>query len=166
MLTPKDLAIYILTEDISHRYANEVINDIFENHSEMIVPDCRDSYIRFKKSISELLNIYELDNIEYREAELIMCEINNVSMYREEDSDKLTSYFKLIKLQLMYSDIGYRKIKLRNLLKMFGYRRRSSALVNRMESTLNALGLKTYLKKRIPCNISTVKLNDMIIIRQ
>lgn len=38
-------------DNLYYRYANKVINDIFENHSEMIVPDFCNSYIRFNNSI-------------------------------------------------------------------------------------------------------------------
>ena len=38
--------------NLYYRYANKVINDIFENYIEMIVPDFCNSYIRFNNSIS------------------------------------------------------------------------------------------------------------------
>lgn len=161
--TPVDLANYIFTEDLSHHRTNEVIWDLFKNFNKLIVyPFCND-YMNFKKAISEQLNLWELNDKEYTEAELIMYEINS-SIFNEYDADYFSMYFKLIKLQLMYS-VNFRKIKLRNLLRDFGYKRRTSELMTSMNRTLNNLGLETYLKNYERCNICDIAIDDMIIIR-
>lgn len=70
---------------------------------------------------------------------------------------------KIIKLNLMYTPrIDHKKIKLRTLLKEFGYERRSAKFVDSVNRTLKNLGLETYLKKYKKCDI---KINDVIIIR-
>lgn len=161
--TPVDLANYIFTEDLSHHHTNEVIWNLFKNFNKLIVyPFCND-YMKFKKAISEQLNLWELTDREYTEAELIMYEINS-SIFNEYDADYFSTYFKLIKLQLMYS-VNFRKIKLRNLLRDFGYKRRTSELMTSMNRTLNNLGLETYLKNYEQCNICDIAIDDMIIIR-
>ena len=68
-------------------------------------------------------------------------------------------------MQLTYSGISYRKIKLRNLLRDFNYKRRTAALMNRMNLALNALGLETYLRGYEKCDIRDAGLDDMIMIR-
>lgn len=57
------------------------------------------------------------------------------------------SYFKIIKLRLKYfPKTDYCKIILWNLITRFGYKRRTSALVEYINRTINALGLRAYLR--------------------
>lgn len=78
----------------------------------------------------------------------------------------IESYFKIIKLEFMYvPKKDYSKIKLRRLLKMFGYKRRSAQLVDSIKRTLGALKLKTYLRGYVPCDIAEIGIDDMVMIR-
>lgn len=161
--TPVDLANYIFTEDLSHQRTNEVIRDLFKKFNMLIVYPFRNDYMKLKREVSELLNLWELNDKEYTEAELIIYEINN-NIFNKYDAGYFSMYFKLIKLQLMYS-VNFKKIKLKNLLKDFGYKRRTSELMININRTLNNLGLETYLKNYELCNICDIALDDMIIIR-
>ncbi len=165
MITPQDTAVYLFLENASHKRENEVLHDLFENHNQSIVREYAKDYLKFKQCVMNLLNIYELDDVSYNEAELILKEIENTEFYSNEEVDCFAAYFKLIWLQLMYSGITYRKIKLRNLLRDFGYKRRSAALINNIQQAIDNLGLKTYLRGHVPCNICDVDLDDVIIIR-
>jgi len=118
-----------------------------------------------KRSVSDLLIVYGLSNEEYSEAELIMNEIGSMDLYEPDNEYFFGAYFKLIKLQLLYSGISYRKIKLKNLLRDFGYKRRTPELVTNINNVLYTLGLRTYLKGYEPCSIADVSIHDMIIIR-
>lgn len=162
--TPFDLANYILLKDLSHNRTNEVIEDLFENYNNLIVYPFRNDFMKLKRAISWQINLWELDDNEYNEAKFIMSEISNSDEFNEFEANYFDAYFKLIKLQLMYS-VNFKKIRLRNLLKDFGYKRRTTELMKSMNRTLNALGLETYLKNYELCNICDIALDDMIIIR-
>ena len=78
----------------------------------------------------------------------------------------IESFFKIIKLQLTYTpDKAYRKIKLRTLVGRFGYKRRSVNLIVYIDEALEFLGLVTYLRGYVTCNITEIKLDDTVIIR-
>ncbi len=164
--TPQDIAGYILIEDLPHRRQNEIIYDLFHNHNSSVVhPFCK-MYSQLKAAVSDLLIQYDLDINTLNEAELILLELTKTGLnIRDNNADYFGAYFKLIKLQLMYSGITYRKIKLRTLLKDFGYKRRTAALIDSMNRTLHALGLSSYLKNREPCNLRDINIDDMVIIR-
>ena len=164
-LMPQDVAVYLFLENASHKRENEILSDLFENHNQMIVWDYRHDYLLLKRSVMDLVNLYELDDRAYQEAELILLETTQAETDSEIESDCFGTYFKFIWLQLMYSGISHRKIKLRNLLKDFGYKRRTAVLTNRMNLALNALGLKTYLRGHEECDIGDAGLDDMIMIR-
>jgi len=166
MITLQDAAVYLFLENAYHKRENEVLHDLFANHNQSIVREYAKDYLQLKQCVMNLLNIYELDDASYDEVELVLKEIENTKFYsNEEEVDCFAAYFKLIWLQLMCSGITYRKIKLRNLLKDFGYKRRSAALVNNIQQAIDKLGLKTYLRGHVPCNICDVDLDDVIIIR-
>lgn len=161
---PQDIAIYFCVSNFSRKRENEILHDLFENYNEVIVSDYRNNYLKFKQCVMNLLNLYEIDDNTFNEAELIMCEVNS-SIYATAETDYFGAYFKLIRLQLMYSGISYRKIKLRTLLRDFGYKRRTDSLINSMKRSINALELVTCLRNYESCDIRDIKLDDMVIIR-
>jgi len=59
----------------------------------------------------------------------------------------------------------YSKIKLRRLLNVFGYKRRSAQLVDGIHRTLGALKLKTYLRGYTPCDVADIGIDRMVMIR-
>lgn len=164
-LMPQDIAVYLFIENAPHKRESEVLWDLFENHNQMIVRDYRKSYLQFKQSVMNLLNIYELDDASYNEAELILKEIENTEFYTYEEKDCFAAYFKLIWLQLMYSDISYRKMKLRNLLRDFVYKRRTTSLIHNIQQAIDNLDLKIYIRGYVSCNMYDISLDDVVIIR-
>lgn len=164
-ITPQDAAVYLLLENASHKRENEVLWDLFENYNQMIVLDYRKSYLQFKQSVMNLLNIYALDDASYNEAELILKETENTEFYYNDEVDCFAVYFKLIWFQLMYSGISYRKMKLRNLLRDFGYKCRTTLLIHNIQQAIDNLGLKIYLRGYVLCDMCDISLDDMIIIR-
>lgn len=164
--TPADIALYFLMDDLPHSKQKDIIRDLFDNCNDLIEkPFCED-LPKFKSQISDLMISWESDDETLDEVELIK---NELGIAENDESDLLSdyfgAYFKLIKLQLLYSGANYRKIKLRTLIKDFGYQRRTVALMDNINSMLIALGLTPYLKNHTPCELSSVKLDDMIILR-
>ncbi len=161
-LLPQDLAGYFYLADLPHSEECRIISDLFDSHGEWLGGCDR---LRFKRSTADLLNVYETDSRTYSEAEFIMNEAGLSGLTKEEDADYFGAYFKLIRLQLMYSDIPYRKIKLRNLMRDFGYKRRSKAFTDNIMSALRALGLTPYLRGYESCHIAYAEPDEMIMIR-
>lgn len=163
---PDDIAGYFITADPAHKEQNDILADLFNNHNDLIAPNYRNDFMHFKKSVSDIMILSEADNETFDEVQFIMWEVRESGMMPYEESyNYFSAYFKLIKLQLMYSGIECRKIKLRTLLRDFGYKRRTAELVNKINSALEALGLLTYLKNREQCHIGYVDIDDMIMIR-
>ena len=164
--TPRDIAVYLLFDDTPYRRRKYVVEDLFKNHNSSIEYSYRTNFSNFVSAVHDLMIRMESDTETLNEVSVILSEINEhktcKSIYQH---DYFGSYFKLIKLQLMYSEISYRKIKLKNLIKNFGYKRRSAALINNINRTLNALDLIPYLKDHKTCDLHKIKLDDMIMIR-
>lgn len=165
--TPYDIANFIINADFNLSDERKVIHNLWMNEKRYLSTEyhenklllCRrieaESYIHsVNGSLNELNSILSDSDTEYSILD---------PQYEE---DAILHYLKITKLKLMYIDgCDYVKIKMRNLLKRFGYKRRSVVLVEHMTNALNALSLKTYLRGNVPCYISDVKIDDMIIIR-
>ena len=67
-ITPDDVAVYLFLENTSHQRENEILWDLFENHKAHIPTEYGSTYLQFKQSVMNLLNIYELDAVSYDEA--------------------------------------------------------------------------------------------------
>ena len=111
---------------------------------------------QYNKEKKQFLNLFKhelhkLDGILdcADEINLILQEMG--SKYRvgelEFEQDVIESYFKVIKLRLTFTPgKDYCRIKLRTLIGSFGYKRRTAALVEYINRTINSLGLKTFLR--------------------
>ena len=72
------------------------------------------------------------------------------------DFSNLDLYFKEVRFRLrFFSDCGYVRIKLRTLLKQYGYRRRSAKLLEHLP----------YLRGGIPCKLSEISIDEMVVFR-
>ena len=90
----------------------------------------------------------------------------NYADFTLSDENYIEAYFRLTKLKLSYVEgCDYIRLKLRTLLKNFGYKRRTEKLVLSINRSLEKLKLECSLKRREKCNIGEIDLDDMIIIR-
>lgn len=166
LYTPQDVAVFFLTFDYPQSDERYVLREIWK--SKLIPAKYRKDLRLFKQQVhlelfkhdDKLEDLDEL-NILMRDTEHAFCVDGSIN-----EQGLIESYLKIIKLSLTYVEgIEYRRIKLRRLLKKFGYKRRSPQLVNYVQRTLAALGLRTYLRGYVPCDISEIDIDDMIIIR-
>ena len=82
------------------------------------------------------------------------------------DFSDLDLYFKEVRFRLrFFSDCGYVRIKLRTLLKKYGYRRRSAKLLEHLEQCVVFYHLQPYLRGEIPCKLSEIPVDEMLVFR-
>ena len=82
------------------------------------------------------------------------------------ERDVMLQFFKVVRLELLYMENrDYYKIKLRRLLKRFGYKRRSQALIHKIKYAMTLLSLTPYLRGNVPCDLALIGLDDMVMIR-
>lgn len=168
LYTPQDIAVFLLAANLTQSEERELVRDIWENDSQSIPAKYRNDFVLFRRHIyleiskhdGALSDIGEL-NILMQDTKHAFCIDGSIN-----EQGIIENYFKTIKLGLTYIEgKDYHKIKLRRLLKRFGYNHRSIQLVAHIKKTLTALGLKTYLRGYIPCNIAKVNIDDMVMIR-
>ncbi len=166
--SPFDIAVYLKTENLTIKEEYFIIESLWKNRNDLLQVKYYKNKRVFLNSVNHELN--KLDGILYctDEINLILQEMG--SNYRvgelEFEQDVIESYFKVIKLRLSYTlGTEYCRIKLRTLIKSFGYKRRTAALVEYINNTIDLLGLKAYLRGKEPCDIGEISLDKVIIIR-
>lgn len=164
-----DIAVYLTVANLTVSDERNVLNNIWEQRNDLGVNGCNEDKRQFIHSIKHELHIMEGYLECADELNLILKELG--SKYNlnkpEYEQGAVESYFKVIKLRLLYSPgTDHCKIKLRKLIGRFGYKRRTAALIDCISDTINLLGLRLYLLGWEACDISSVSLDDMIIIRR
>ena len=75
-------------------------------------------------------------------------------------------FFMMLRLRLIYDyEREYTRMKLRTLLKHYGYKRRSEAITSRIRDCLMFYHIQPYLKGEQECDIRDISLDDMITFR-
>lgn len=75
-------------------------------------------------------------------------------------------FFYCTFLKLFYDpNFKLKKIKLRSLLEKFNYKKRTSKIVEKINNLLKELGMEIYVKNRQNFDISSINLDDFIIIK-
>ena len=166
VFTPDDIAIFLLKTDFTLSDEQMVLYSLWEEKRQMTPKDNHDKFA-FIREIRREMTSYKYKE-DMHELDLIMREIDPdyVLLSPKEEYDYIFKFFKVIRLELLYiMGKEYYKIKLRNLLKRFGYKRRSQSLINHITQSLTILSLTTYLRGHIPCDVKTIALDDMVMIR-
>ena len=78
----------------------------------------------------------------------------------------LDLFFKNIRIKILYGNgHDYARVKLRTLLKQYGYKRRSQYLVDHINRCIEFYQFKISLRDGVACKIEDLKLDDMITFR-
>ncbi len=168
---PIHLACIILQKDLGARAGLELINWVFAEEQEFLHPD----YRRDKKALMSK-TLYWVDYLtdkvkidqefpaiarDFISTGLPMAEEQYVSEYPE-----LDLFFMSMRLRLRYLDPqGYARMKLRTLLKGYGYKRRSRELIQRLRESMDFYRIRSYLRGEVECDIWEIDVDDMITFR-
>ena len=170
LYNPKDIAIFFDYSDFKLSDENKIKEDIWENRESLLAPQYRKDKNKFINEISKYMVILSLTKYkkELDEINKIFKELGNEyeMTLLEEEEYYVETFFKFIKLRLIYTEnCKFVRLKLRTLLKNFGYKRRSENLVNNIKRTMRELNLNCFIKDYKICDINEVDLDDTLIIR-
>lgn len=170
LYTPKDIAVFFDYSDFRKSDEKMVREDLWENRDSVLDPKYRKDKKKFINAISKYMVILSL-----KEHKKELEEINTIfeelgSEYEmnllEREEYYVEAFFRFIKLRLTYiENCNFVRIKLRTLLRNFGYKRRSENIVNNIKRTMKALRLESYLRDYQPCDINEIDIDDTLIIR-
>lgn len=89
----------------------------------------------------------------------------NIELFASANFD-VDLFFKVLRLRILYiNEKNYVKMKLRSLLREYGYKRRSASFVQYIHDCLMFYHIQTYLKGGIICDICDINIDETIVFR-
>ncbi|WP_276981123.1 hypothetical protein [Johnsonella ignava] len=167
------LDIALIIADMNPGYQEEVrlLDLIWKNEKARLVMKYRENQRKFILDIYYWLH-YLFDKA-VLDKEFDAMQIDLAHLNRTVQPEQLTGdfsglglFFKSTRIQILYgSGRSYVRIKLRTLLKQYGYKRRSSSLLQYIRGCMLFYNLEVALRNGIPCSIETVGLDRMLTFR-
>lgn len=166
-----DLAIIIGNMNLNCKRESCVINDIWLGEKSFLEPKYRNNKSRFILDIYYWMHYLNDKDIFDDELATIQRQLKQekhnkfLNEYTNDYSD-LDLYFKSIRINILYGNGNkYARIKLNSLISMYGYKRRSSSLVEYIKNCMNFYKLDARLRGGAVCDLKNCSLNDMITLR-
>lgn len=170
LYTSQDIALFLDYSDFKLLDEKIIKEDLWERRSKVLDPRHRGDKYKFIKEVSKYREICDAE--EYKNELVVINRIfkeigSNYEITKfEYDPNYIEAFFRFIKLRLTYTEgCSFVRLKLRTLLRNFGYKRRSEILVKDINRSMKSLDLQCYLKDYQVCDIAKVRLDDIIIIR-
>lgn len=166
-----DIACMIHSQDIGTKTASIILENIWKQDKLFLLPcyreDLRKLYLDVYYWTDYLCDKPTIDG-EFpsvqRDFEAFGRELADAAFITEHFDIDL--FFKMKRLQILYLEgQDYVRMKLRTLLKVYGYKRRTQELLRYFRECLMFYHMQTYLRGREECDIGEIGLDEMIIIR-
>ncbi len=165
------VAYFIVSQDMSMRKQMELLNDIYLHEYSFLHPKYKGNRKNFKLDVlywtAYLMDKEDLDK------EFPVVQKDFKASGREFVSEELMSdypdvdlFFMIMRLRILYEgDKDYVRMKLRTLLKHYGYKRRSDTIVAHIQKCMLFYHIQPYLRDYEECDIDKIDLDDMITFR-
>lgn len=166
-----DIAWIIDGMALGCRRQYQVMEAIWQKEKAYLEPKYLESYRRFILEVQYWLHYLHEKMLLDQEFSVIQQEIAAISgSLQAEDYQRdylgLDLFFKQARIRILYGDRkDYVKIKLRTLLKAYGYKRRSQNLVLHIQKCMEVYGLEATLRGGVPCNVAEVDIDAMLTFR-
>lgn len=166
-----DIAFFIHSHNMGAKSASCLLENIWKNDNLFLLPcyraNLRKLYLDVHYWGDYLCDKPEID----REFPVVQKDFKAFGREIEEaafttEFFDIDLFFKMTRLQILYLDgRDYVRLTLRTLLKTYGYKRRTQALLKYLRECFMFYHMQTYLRGREECDIGDIGLSEMIIIR-
>lgn len=164
--TPLDFYNYIILMDLTISEQQAILVDFWNNHNAELSMPYRTDLFLLKKEVNHIKLSNNTIPGEFDDVAVIMNELNiNCKVAPQKREYLFADYFKVLKLQLLYSDISYKKVKLKTVLSKLGYKKRTPQVKKDITNALKALEIMPYRSCYKSCKITSVPLETFIIFR-
>lgn len=170
--TPLDIAAILNSMELGCKEESRLLDLIWEFERDLLDPEYRYDHRKFiLKTLYWLHYFFDKPMID-AEFPIVQKDLwlSQGTLSKEDyisDYLGLDLFFKSIRIRILYNEQRkYVRIKLRSLLKQYGYRRRSPQLMQYIDNCLIFYQLQPYLRGGEVCDIRNISLNDMIIFRK
>lgn len=165
------VAYFIVSQEMGSRKQMGFLDELYQHEYSFLHPAYKENKKNF---ISDVLywTDYLIDK-EKLDKEFPVVEKDFKAAGREFVSENLMSdypefdlFFMIMRLRILYAgNKDYIRMKLRTLLKHYGYKRRSDAIVAHMQNCMVFYHIQPYLRDYEQCDIDKINLDDMITFR-
>lgn len=166
-----DFACIIHSLDIGTKTASIMLEKIWKEDNQYLSPyyrtNLRQLYLDVHYWTDYLCDKPEID----KEFPTIQKDFHSFGKDVEEeafitDYFDIDLFFKMKRVQILYLDgQDYVRMKLRTLLKAYGYKRRTQELLKYLRECMMFYHMQTYLRGKEECDIGEIGLDEMITIR-
>lgn len=166
--TSLEIAVIVSGMDLDCREASAVLDRIWDGEQRYLCPlyDNKRKFILEVRYWMHYLYEKQLLDEEFSAIQTNLLH-SNYSLRKDQfmsDYSNLDLFFKNTRIRILYgTGRHYVRIKLRTLLKQYGYKRRSKILVEQINDCLDYYQLKISLRGGVSCTIEDINLDDMII---
>lgn len=169
---PVGIAYFIDSHNLGARSQMDLLERIYSKDAAFLRPDYRDDKKRLFSDTLYWVN-YLVDKVTL-DAEYPAIEKDFRQMGREisregfllSDYANVDLFFMSMRLQIRFTGIqNYVRKKMRTVLKSYGYKRRTAALMEHMRDCMMFYHIQTYLSGEQECDIREINLDDMITFR-
>ena len=166
-----DLAVLISARELCEKEIAVFLESVWEKEKDYLAPQYKNNrrklildtyywthYFYNKTTIDAEFPSIQRDMIDF---ENTVVKDNYTS-----DFSSLDLFFKNMRIRIVVDGArDYVRIKLRTLLKEYGYKRRSKMLVDYINCCLEFYHLKAFLRGGIECKIEDVDIDEMLTFR-
>lgn len=172
LYSPYELAVIVQYHGMDIVQATSFLEQIYHYDNPFIQKSYRGNQKKFILDVMEQMNY--INNQEQFDLEKASIEqdLNDFGILNQNTDDfntENTSYhliFKELRLRILYiNKQGYAKIKLRNLLAEFGYKRRSSSIINYILDCMFFYHISVSLRGNVNCDLNEIDLDETIVFR-
>ena len=166
-----DLAILISVRELTEKEITKFLESVWKKDNDYLAPQYRDN---FRKLILDTYYwTHYFHNKTTIDAEFPSIQKDMFDLGSNLEKDNYTSdfsgldlFFKNMRIRIVVDDSkDYVKIKLRTLLKEYGYKRRSRMLVDYVNGCMEFFRLKAFLRGGVECEIENVDIDEMLTFR-
>lgn len=166
-----DIAVIVSSMQLGCRDESRILDQIWAGEKAFLDASYRTNQKKFILDTYHWLQYFYDKPIIDREFPVIQKDLahSNRALQAEQltgDFSDLDLFFKSIRIRILY---GYRndyvRIKLRTLLKQYGYKRRSQLLLQHINRCMLFYHLEATLRGGVPCSIEDADLEQMLTFR-
>ena len=166
-----DVAVIISSMQLGCRDESRILDLIWEGEKIFLAIPYRTNQRKFILDTYHWIQYFYDKPVIDREFPAIQQDLaySNRALHAEQltsDFLDLDLFFKSIRIRILYGDGNdYVRIKLRTLLKQYGYKRRSQLLLQHINRCMLFYHLEATLRGGVPCSIEDADLDQMLTFR-
>lgn len=164
------IAAIVSCMELGCREESRILDLIWEGETEFLAPQYKENRRKFILDVGQWIQYFYDKPIIDKEYLMIQKDFSfSEGNLQEEqvfgDIYAFDLFFKNIRIRILYGGDTCVRVKLRTILREYGYQRRSKVLLEHIKQCLDFYRLEVTLRGRMPCAIENIDLDQILIFR-